>query len=174
MKRPAFTLVEMVVVLGLVGAAVIIAAPQCLSAYRDWECQQFYKQLEQQWQAAVVHSRTNRVISTVRFGQRAGKEDVQFLLKGKPGEAEKVKCLDLPADLTYSPGNRNQANGAIGHREWKIYTDGFSKPTTVTFFNRRTGVVDEVRIQMGGVYKRVTFPPGRHPGSYQPRGLGGT
>lgn len=66
MRRPAFTLVEMLLVLGIVAASFWLVTPRAIRGYQVWEQQRFFKQLEQQWQAAAVHARVSQRASSVK------------------------------------------------------------------------------------------------------------
>ena len=148
MRRPAFTLVEMLLVLGIVAASFWLVTPRAIRGYQVWEQQRFFKQLEQQWQAAAVHARVSQRASSVKvlFDSR------QICFIWHSAHHMQRKDLAVPGSLTLvTPGK-------IG---WKLQTDGYTTPGTIGFIDRQTGARYEVRIQMGGAYKFVQTTPGR-------------
>lgn len=58
MRRPAFTLAEMILVLGIVALTLLLTTPRVIRAYDQWEQQRYLKQVEQEWNATLMYARS--------------------------------------------------------------------------------------------------------------------
>ena len=145
MRRPAFTLAEMVATLAILALTLLIVTPKAIGSYRRWEEQRFYKQLTQEWQQTIARSRSTGLRSEVVFST-GRPQDVQFYYESaEVGVTTKHVLLAPPTiDMQNREGNR-----------YRIERDGFVRPGTVWFDNPATGKRTFLKIQMGGAIKYV-------------------
>lgn len=67
MKRPGFTLIEMVVVLGIISLLGLLIVPRVSNRYVQWEHQRFWKELRQEWQFAQVSAVERHQITEIYY-----------------------------------------------------------------------------------------------------------
>ncbi len=146
-KRSGFTLIEMILVLGILALTLLLTTPKMVRSYEHWEQQRFFKRLEQEWNGSLTYARAIDHRVFVQFIPT--RQVVSFQTKNN-GQA--YTNLKLPHSLRMGIGNE-------GEKDWQITQDGITSPGTITFYDRRTEERYEMRIQMGGAFKLVHLPP---------------
>lgn len=137
-KRSGFTLIEMILVLGILALTLLLTTPKMVRSYEHWEQQRFFKRLEQEWNGSLTYARAIDHRVFVQFIPT--RQVVSFQTKNN-GQA--YTNLKLPHSLRMGIGNE-------GEKDWQITQDGITSPGTITFYDRRTEERYEMRIQMGG------------------------
>ena len=56
-KRSGFTLIEMILVLGILALTLLLTTPKMVRSYEHWEQQRFFKRLEQEWNGSLTYAR---------------------------------------------------------------------------------------------------------------------
>lgn len=70
MKRYGFTLIEMIIVLGLVVVIMAFSIPKSSSAYQEWQQRHFWQEMKQEWQLAQVRSQNLNKITEISYDQQ--------------------------------------------------------------------------------------------------------
>lgn len=146
-QRPGFTLIEMILVLGIVALTLLLTTPRVIRAYDQWEQQRYLKQVEQEWNATLMYARS--VHHSVLVKYEPTNQMVKFQTKSN-GRG----FVELKAPHSLQVGEKRE-----GSRNWKITADGLTGPGTMVFFDKQTEERYEARIQMGGTFKLVHLPP---------------
>lgn len=59
MKRSAFTMVEMVIALGIISFMLVLVIPKSTRTFQEWQQKQFWNELKQKWQLSQVRSQNH-------------------------------------------------------------------------------------------------------------------
>ena len=70
MKRSAFTMVEMVIALGIISFMLVLVIPKSTRTFQEWQQKQFWNELKQEWQLSQVRSQNHGVITDISYDQQ--------------------------------------------------------------------------------------------------------
>lgn len=70
MKRSAFTMVEMVIALGIISFMLVLVIPKLTRTFQEWQQKQFWNELKQEWQLSQVRSQNHGEITDISYDQQ--------------------------------------------------------------------------------------------------------
>lgn len=136
MNRRAFTMIEMIISLGIVASIMMLTVPKTTRSYQEWQGNQFWRELKQEWQLSQVRSQNEGEITDITYSQE---------------ERAIVFC---------SKNHRRKIRvpGFIRVRDLKARTmlsNGYIRPATWSFIDLLHHEEIDLKIQMAGGGYRI-------------------
>lgn len=136
MRRSAFTLTEMVIVLGMVVLISLVMVPRINNRYLHWEHQRFWKELRQEWQCAQVNAEEDHQMTEIFFDSR--RREIVFLARNRR------VVVKVPQKLRVE-----KINSTV------MKSNGYIRPDTWCFIDQVNQQKIEMKIQLAGGGYRI-------------------
>ena len=127
--RSGFTVIETVIVMGLVAIIVAFLIPGIANRRAYQQEQFFWNQLRQDWRSAQLRARTERVTTVIRYDQATNQ--INFVSSGT------YDSLDVPSTLK-----------VVRFVPFSMHENGYVKPQTQEFCSTLTKRRYLMRIQL--------------------------
>ncbi|MDO4856045.1 MAG: prepilin-type cleavage/methylation domain-containing protein [Limosilactobacillus gorillae] len=132
----AFTMAEVVIVLGLVAVVIVTTTVPYQKRSVEQSEEQFWRNVRQRWQEAQTRARVEHITTYIYLRNQEGRGITFSYLRGGKFVNERVH---LPKSLKIYTGIRTVS----------IYQGGFVSPQTWVFVSPETRTEYDMKIQMG-------------------------
>lgn len=136
MRRAGYTLAELVIVLGIIGALLTVTMPSLTNGIQQWQHQQFWRELRQEWQISQTMAMTNHQSTEISYDQRAR----EFVFISEHRE----RVIRVPRKLRVQSASSRT-----------MKKDGYIQPGTWRFIDQLNHQEVLMRIQMAGGGYRI-------------------
>ncbi|WP_295729962.1 type II secretion system protein [uncultured Limosilactobacillus sp.] len=114
MKRAGFTLVEMVIVLGIIGMILLTTTPPLMNGFQKWQHEQFWRELRQEWQFSQTTSMTSHQPTDIFYDPKT--REVIFI------STNHERTIKVPEQLRVqnAPSRVMKSSGYIQPGTWEF------------------------------------------------------
>lgn len=136
MRKPGFTLVEMVIVLGVMVMIITLTGPTACSGFQQWQQRIFWKDFKQEWQLAQVRAQSEEQSTLIRYDME--QRQVSFHANHRFQNITVPKSLKVRKSV-----------------ERVMHAGGYIQPATWEFIDTINHQEIDVKIQMAGGGYRI-------------------